>query len=249
MAHSLEESPDSQLARSIMAQTNLELVRVWTVNTQKRWLFEGVHSIGTQVPTAFTRPSIQSDKLKEVKSGIVVKYSYYGTRWRKAVLRNPRCTACRKQIGIDGNRLNADEHLDVEQRIVSQNGLYYMALSGDGIFYLCETQGSKKTLWSLSKEVAGRRQGKAKSIKLRGDDDLWVGEGDSFTWSSTTCRRRDNNGNAALVIGDNAVGTIQADGLVLWSTEPNKVPNSYYEAQQVRLAHLAGLVSCLQSYD
>lgn len=60
-------------ALSIMAQTYLELVRAWTVNTQKRWLFERVHSVGIQIPTSLTKSTLEADKLKEAKSGHVVK--------------------------------------------------------------------------------------------------------------------------------------------------------------------------------
>jgi hypothetical protein len=145
-------------------------------------------------------------------------------------------TPCRKQPGFDKDRLNAEEYLDIEQRIVSQNGFYYMALSKSGIFYLEETLGAQRTLWTNNMERIRGPEGKR--ITMRGDDDLWVGEGETFSWSSTTRRRKDRNGNAALIVGDNAVGTVQVDGLIVWSSDPKKVPTSYHEAQQVTLLEL-----------
>jgi len=148
-------------------------------------------------------------------------------------------TTCRKQTGFEGDRLNADEYLDVEQRINSPNGLYHIVLSGNGTFYLRETQGAQNYLWTNTSGALELRPGlAAKRITMRGDDDLWVGEGDTFSWSSTTRRRRDRTGNAALIVGDNGVGTIQVDDLVVWSSDPKKVPVSYSEAQQVTLTHL-----------
>ncbi|RDL39898.1 uncharacterized protein BP5553_04238 [Venustampulla echinocandica] len=44
--------------RSIITQTYLELVRSWTMNTQKTWLFNRVHSAGTYIPTKFTKEHI-----------------------------------------------------------------------------------------------------------------------------------------------------------------------------------------------
>jgi len=148
-------------------------------------------------------------------------------------------TTCRKQTGFEGDRLNADEYLDVEQRINSPNGLYHMVLSGNGTFYLRETPGAQSELWSNASEALVLPSAfAAKRIAMRGDDDLWVGEGDTFSWSSTTRRRRDRTGNPALIVGDNGVGTIQVDDLVVWSTDPKKVPVSYCEPQQVTLPQL-----------
>lgn len=56
-----------------MAQTYLELVRVWTMNTQKRWLFERVHSVGIRVPTELTKATLEVDKLDKAKAKKVVK--------------------------------------------------------------------------------------------------------------------------------------------------------------------------------
>ncbi|KAH8590078.1 hypothetical protein B0O99DRAFT_312642 [Bisporella sp. PMI_857] len=51
-------------ARSIIAQTYLELMRVWTMNTQKRWLFHRVDSAGLQIPTTLTLAKLEESKVK-----------------------------------------------------------------------------------------------------------------------------------------------------------------------------------------
>ncbi|KAH8650815.1 hypothetical protein BGZ60DRAFT_420923 [Tricladium varicosporioides] len=61
------------IARSMMAQTYLELLRVWTMNTQKRWLFERVHSVGIRVPTDLNKSFLGAEKLKEAKAKEAVK--------------------------------------------------------------------------------------------------------------------------------------------------------------------------------
>jgi hypothetical protein len=51
-----------------MAQTYLEFVRSWTMNTQKRWLFQRVHSIGVLTSSPFTKSMIESEKLQVNKA-------------------------------------------------------------------------------------------------------------------------------------------------------------------------------------
>ena len=46
--------------RSIIAQTYLELVRVWTVNNSGEWLFNRVESAGVKVETKFSRRSLKT---------------------------------------------------------------------------------------------------------------------------------------------------------------------------------------------
>ncbi|ORY59602.1 uncharacterized protein BCR38DRAFT_60043 [Pseudomassariella vexata] len=51
-------------ARSIMAQAYLEIIRNWTMNTQKRWLFEHVDSAGIAIPTPFNQVDASEKKCK-----------------------------------------------------------------------------------------------------------------------------------------------------------------------------------------
>lgn len=51
---SLDSLTDSIQVRSIIAQTYLELVRVWTVNLTGTWLFNRVESAGVQIATRFS---------------------------------------------------------------------------------------------------------------------------------------------------------------------------------------------------
>ena len=55
--------------RSIIAQTYLELVRVWTVNNGGEWLFNRVESAGVQVKTKFSRRCLKSRTDFLVKGG------------------------------------------------------------------------------------------------------------------------------------------------------------------------------------
>ena len=47
-------SADSELVRSVILQAYLELVRLWTVNTTRRWIFQEVASAGYNVKSSFT---------------------------------------------------------------------------------------------------------------------------------------------------------------------------------------------------
>jgi hypothetical protein len=55
-----------------MAQTYFEFVRSWTMNTQKRWIFQHVHSIGALIPTSFTRSMIETEKLQSSKGNVPI---------------------------------------------------------------------------------------------------------------------------------------------------------------------------------
>lgn len=58
------------LARSIMAQTYLEFVRAWTMNTQKQWIFERVYSIGVLTSSPFTKSIIEPGQLQANKANV-----------------------------------------------------------------------------------------------------------------------------------------------------------------------------------
>ena len=55
--------------RSIIAQTYLEFVRIWTVNHSGQWLFKWVESAGIQVETKFARRASKSHSKSRVKGG------------------------------------------------------------------------------------------------------------------------------------------------------------------------------------
>ncbi len=55
--------------RSIIAQSYLELVRVWTVNNSGEWLFNRVESAGVRVETKFSRRCLESQPKFLVKGG------------------------------------------------------------------------------------------------------------------------------------------------------------------------------------
>jgi hypothetical protein len=55
-----------------MAQTYLEFVRSWTMNTQKKWIFERVHSIGVLTSSPFTKSTIESEGLQTHKANVPV---------------------------------------------------------------------------------------------------------------------------------------------------------------------------------
>ena len=62
-------SIDNIQVRSIIAQTYLELVRVWTVNNSGEWLFNRVESAGVQVETKFAKRCFKSQSNILVKGG------------------------------------------------------------------------------------------------------------------------------------------------------------------------------------
>lgn len=68
LAHSLFNIAE---VRSIIAQTYLELVRVWTVNNTGEWLFNRVESAGVHVETKFSKRSLKSKSQSQflVKGG------------------------------------------------------------------------------------------------------------------------------------------------------------------------------------
>ena len=55
--------------RSIIAQTYLELVRVWTVNNSGEWLFNRVESAGVQIATKFAKRCFKSQPKFFVEGG------------------------------------------------------------------------------------------------------------------------------------------------------------------------------------
>ena len=55
--------------RSIIAQTYLELVRVWTVNNSGEWLFNRVESAGVRIETKFSKRNWESQPKSLVKGG------------------------------------------------------------------------------------------------------------------------------------------------------------------------------------
>jgi len=55
------------LARSVIAQTYLELLRVFTMNTQKRWLFKCADSMGIRISTPFTKDVLENSEYKALK--------------------------------------------------------------------------------------------------------------------------------------------------------------------------------------
>lgn len=55
--------------RSIIAQSYLELVRVWTVNNSGEWLFNRVESAGVRVETKFSRRCLESRPELLMKGG------------------------------------------------------------------------------------------------------------------------------------------------------------------------------------
>ena len=54
IAHLEVLSTDSETVRSVILQAYLELIRVWTVNTTRRWIFQEIASAGLNVKTSFT---------------------------------------------------------------------------------------------------------------------------------------------------------------------------------------------------
>jgi len=55
-----------------MAQTYLEFVRSWTMNTQKKWIFERVHSIGVLTSSPFTKFMNESETLQTNEANLPV---------------------------------------------------------------------------------------------------------------------------------------------------------------------------------
>lgn len=88
-------SIDNIEVRSIIAQTYLELVRVWTVNNSGEWLFNRVESAGVQVETKFAKRCFKSQSEFLVKGGnapesaalqaISGKKSYFRSEERKTI--------------------------------------------------------------------------------------------------------------------------------------------------------------------
>ena len=63
------------LARSVMAQTYLEFVRSWTMNTQKQWIFKHVESVGVLTASSFTKTIVEAEGLQTVKANAPVPFS------------------------------------------------------------------------------------------------------------------------------------------------------------------------------
>ena len=58
-----------------MAQTYLEFVRSWTMNTQKQWIFQRVQSVGMLTSSPFTKSIIEAEGLQTVKANVPVASS------------------------------------------------------------------------------------------------------------------------------------------------------------------------------
>lgn len=129
-----------------------------------------------------------------------------------------------KLPGTETDRLNADEYLEMGQRLTSQNGKFRLIFQGDHNLCLY-TDGFVGPLWSRVSE--GRDQHPSQVI-MRADDDLWYGEAGQREWTSTT-RRKKGNGDAYLKLEDNGTLTIRSDGLTIWSSHEQKSPVDPWE--------------------
>lgn len=141
-----------------------------------------------------------------------------------------------KLSGVEPDRLNADEFIQLGDRLTSPNGKYVLAVQADGQLIIAENNLITWTAEPLMDDWANK-------LIMRGDDELcMVGDRDKLCWTSMT-RRRKNNGNATLILGDNGGATIKTDGLTLWSSNPKTVAVNLFEAQQVSICFALG--ACL----
>lgn len=111
-------SIDNMKVRSIIAQTYLELVRVWTVNNSGEWLFNRVESAGVQVETKFAKRCFKSQSNFLVKGGnppesaaleaISGKKSYFGSEEKKDILAR---VAQHRSRGIDNWHFRKYEYM------------------------------------------------------------------------------------------------------------------------------------------
>ena len=121
-------SIDNMKVRSIIAQTYLELVRVWTVNNSGEWLFNRVESAGVQVETKFAKRCFKSQSNFLVKGGnppesaaleaISGKKSYFGSEEKKDILAR---VAQHRSRGIDNWHFRKYEYMLCFDRSVSEN--------------------------------------------------------------------------------------------------------------------------------
>jgi len=122
-----------------------------------------------------------------------------------------------KLPGTDPDRLNADQYLEPDQKIVSPNGKTSLVFQGDRNLCLY-TDTFVGALWS---KVTEDRETRPSKVIMRGDDDLWYGDKGSREWTSTT-RRRKGNGDASLQVMDTGVIVIKSEGLTIWSSDEKK---------------------------
>lgn len=111
-------SIDNIKVRSIIAQTYLELVRVWTVNNSGEWLFNRVESAGVQVETKFAKRCFKSQSNFLVKGGnppesaaleaISGKKSYFRSEEKKDILAR---VAQHRSRGIDNWHFRKYEYM------------------------------------------------------------------------------------------------------------------------------------------
>lgn len=101
----LDGLTDSSQVRSIIAQTYLEFVRVWTVNLTGSWLFNRVESAGAQIATRFSSKHLPGplESGKEPPNetalrAIAGKDSYFGSAEKQDILARMRTHRSR---GID----------------------------------------------------------------------------------------------------------------------------------------------------
>ncbi|CAF9925966.1 hypothetical protein IMSHALPRED_006834 [Imshaugia aleurites] len=104
--------------RSIIAQTYLELIRVWTVNNSGEWLFNRVESAGVQVETKFSRRCLKSrpkflvkgDKAPESAAleAISGKKSYFKSEEKNDILAR---VAQHRSRGIDNWHFRKYEYI------------------------------------------------------------------------------------------------------------------------------------------
>ena len=111
-------SIDNIEVRSIIAQTYLELVRVWTVNNSGEWLFNRVESAGVQVETKFAKRCFKSQSEFLVKGGnapesaalqaISGKKSYFRSEEKNDILAR---VAQHRSRGIDNWHFRTYEYM------------------------------------------------------------------------------------------------------------------------------------------
>lgn len=129
-----------------------------------------------------------------------------------------------KLPGTETDRLNADEYLEMGQKLTSPNGKFRLVFQDDHNLCLY-TDGFVGPLWS---RVSEDREQHPSQVIMRDDDDLWYGEAGQREWTSTT-RRKKGNGDAYLKLEDNGTLTIRSDGLTIWSSHEQKTPVDAWE--------------------
>ena len=114
--------------RSIIAQTYLELVRVWTVNNSGEWLFNRVESAGVQVETKFAKRCFKYQSNFLLKGGnppesaaleaVSGKQSYFQSEEKKDILAR---VAQHRSRGIDNWHFRKYEYMLCFDRLIYEN--------------------------------------------------------------------------------------------------------------------------------